>query len=282
MTTTTARRRALWYYFNPAGLALNLWAHHGALWQFTRRQVALRVKGSYLGALWMVFNPLLMLSLYTFVFGVVLQNRYGVTPTESAADFTLGLFLGLTLHGLIAESLGLAPSLIVNQTNLVKKVVFPLEILPLAACGAAFVNFLVSLALVLTGLFIFRGGLPASAVWLPLTAAPVLLLGAGLTWLFSALGVFLRDLGQVVGFLSLGLLYASAIFYAVDQIPEPVYAFLRFNPLLHAVDLSRHALLWGHAPAWEPLAYLWGCGVGVALLGYAVFMRLKGAFADVL
>jgi lipopolysaccharide transport system permease protein len=264
-----------------APFAAALCQHRELLWQFTVRNVELRHKGSYLGILWSVLNPLLMLALYVLVFGYIFGGSFG-RPGESRLEYGLGIFLGLTLFHFASEVLVTSPAVIVTNPNFVKKVVFPLEVLPAANVGAALFHLLIGLGLALLGVLFYGPGLTVHALWLPVILFPLLLAALGLNWLFSALGVFLRDIGQLMQFLSLALLFASAVFYPVSKIPGAAWTFLRYNPVLLAIELTRDAVLWREPLNFVHLAYLYGFGLVACYAGFAVFRRLKPAFADVL
>ena len=260
----------------------DLWIHRRLLRQFTVRNVEMRHKGSHLGLLWSIFNPLLMLGLYVVVFGFIFDGKFGVLPNETRADYALGIFFGLTLFQFIGEILGIAPTIIVGNPNFVKKVVFPLEVLPIANVGAAAYHLMISLGLALISLFVFTHNIHLELLWLPVIVLPVLLLGMGIAWFFSAIGVFLRDIGQVMQFLSLALMYSSAVFFSASKIPEPMWIFLRFNPLLLSIELIRNTALWGHPMNYTHLSYLYAVGLITCIFGHQVFRKLKPAFADVL
>lgn len=264
-----------------APFAADLCQHRDLLWQFTVRNVELRHKGSYLGLFWSLLNPLLMLALYVLVFGYIFGGHIG-RPDESRLEYGLGIFLGLTLFHFASEVLVTSPNVIVTNPNFVKKVVFPLEVLPAANVGAALFHLLVGLSLALLGVLLFGGGLTWSALWLPVILLPLVLACLGLNWLFAALGVFLRDIGQLMQFLSLALLFASAVFYPVTKIPAAAWTVMRYNPVLLAIELTRDAVLWREPLNFVHLAYLYVFGLLACSIGYAVFRRLKPAFADVL
>lgn len=258
-----ARRRDLW-------------------WQFTVRTVEMKHRGSYLGVVWTVVNPLLMMGLYLFVFGMIFGGSYHVLPDETKLDYAFGLFLSLTFFNVLAETIGIAPTLIVTNPNLVKKVVFPLEILPLAQLGASWFNFLISLSLLLIGALCFGRGLaPHGLLWLPVIILPHLLLTIGLGWFLSALGVFFRDVQHAVQFAAQVILYGSAVFFS-PRIITPPWAFLKWNPFLHTIDLARDALLWGVPVNLRHLAYTYCCGALVFAFGYWFFRKMQPAFADVI
>lgn len=266
----------------PFSFALDLWRNRELLWQFSLREVELRHKGSHLGLIWSVLNPLLMLSLYVFVFGYIFGGRFGILPNETRIDYALGVFLGLSLHQFLSETIAISPNLIVQNPNFVKKVVFPLEILPASSVSAATFHLVISLSLVLAGVAIFGEGLSADVFWLPVILLPIMLTALGLAWTIAAFGVFLRDLSQLTQFLSLALMYASAVFYSAHKIPMVIWQVLRFNPLLLAIEQARNAVLWHRPVNLSHLGYLYIFGIGACMLGYFVFRRLKPAFADVI
>ncbi len=261
---------------------LNLWHRRELFRQFIVRNVKARHRGRGLGALWLVVNPLMMLSLFVFAFGVVFGGRF--KADESTLDYALGVFLGLSVLGLVSGVIGAAPGIIVGQPNFVKKVVFPLEILPAATAGALGFDLLVGLALAFAGVAWVGDGFTASVLWTPVILAPVFLLALGLAWFFSALGVFVRDIAQLGGFLGLALLYASGVFYSADKAREAapaIWTMLKWNPLIHVIDGLRKVTLWGLEPDLRTLGYTWVCGILAFLFGAWFFHRLRPAFADV-
>lgn len=265
-----------------APFAAALWQHRELLWQFTLRNVELRHKGSHLGLIWSFLNPLLMLGLYVLVFGYIFGGSFGVLPNETRVDFGLGIFFGLTLFHFVAEVLGGSPGIIVGNPNFVKKVVFPLEILPAASVLGAVFHMLISLALLLGGILLLGPGLGPTSLWLPVILLPMILLSLGVSWLFSALGVFFRDVGQIMQFLTMALMFSSAVFYSAQKIPAAAWAYMRFNPVLLAIELSRDAALWGRPINLHHLAYLYAFSIAACYLGYLAFRKMKPAFADVL
>lgn len=259
-----ARRRELW-------------------WQFTVRAVEMKHRGSHLGVVWALLNPLLMLALYGVVFGVFFKNRFHVLPDETGIDFALGVFLGLILFHIIAETLAASPVIVTGSPNLVKKVVFPLEVLPLSQLGALWFNALISLVLLLVGTLVVGRGLTLEGVlWLPLILLPHALLSAGLAMWLSALGVFFRDITQIVSFASQIILYASAVFYATTLVPEAVWTFLRWNPVLQTIHLARDVLLWNRPIDLGNLGYTYLTGTIALATGWFFFRKVQSAFADVL
>ena len=260
----------------------DFYRHRDLLWQFTLRDIQLRHRGSFLGMLWAVLTPLLMMALYYFVFGLIFGRSYGVLEQESEIEFALGLFLSLNLYQFMAEVLMVAPLVIVNRPNLVKKVVFPLDIIPAATLGAALFHLLISLGLFIVGLAVFGNGFNVNNLWFPVILLPLLFLTMGLSWLLASLGVFLRDISHIMQVVTTVILYASAVFYSASMVPTEIWEFLKFNPLIHIIELSRNVLLWNLSIDLNYLVYLYGLGLLTLFLGYGVFQKLKPAFADVL
>ncbi len=255
------------------------------LWQFLLRNVKQRHRGSILGAFWLIANPLLMLGLYVFAFGIVFGGRFTDSPDESTLDYALGVFLGLSVLGLVSGTIGVSPGIIVGQPNFVKKVVFPLEILPTAMIGALSYDLLIGLGLCLTGVCFLGSGISQNFLLIPIIIGPVFLIALGFSWFFSALGVFIRDVNHLASFLGLALLYASGVFYSAEKAkvaaPE-LWKFLQWNPLLQIIDSLRKVTIWGSHPDWGAVGYAWCFGIVVLLGGSWFFYRLRPAFADVL
>ncbi|MGF1531033.1 MAG: ABC transporter permease [Puniceicoccaceae bacterium] len=266
----------------PTAVFRDLWVNRILIFQFSRRSIQARHKGSFLGAGWTVLNPLLLMCLYSFVFGVIFNGRYGAFEDETALDYALGVFLSLTLFQLLAEVFGVSITLIVSNGNLVKKVVLPLQVLPVAAVGAAVYHFLIGLILVFVAVVVFEGVPGPEALFFPLLIFPVVFLALGVAWFFSALGVYIRDLGQLVQFLSLTLMYSSAIFYSQQMVPEGIWQVLRWNPLVHIVEQARGVALWGRPLELGPYLYALGTSLLVFYGGFYFFRKLKRGFADVL
>ena len=264
---------------------INLFIKRELLWQFLVRNIKSRHRGSILGAFWLLVNPLLMLALYVFAFGVVFGGRFTDSPEESTLDYALGVFLGLSVLGLISGTIGSAPGIIVSQPNFVKKVVFPLEILPAASVGALAYDLIIGLALCFGGIALVGPGLSFSSLYALLILGPVFLIALGLGWFFAALGVFIRDINQLGSFLGLALLYSSGVFYSAEKAkntaPE-IWTFLQWNPLLQMIDSLRQVVLWGGVPNWGSIAYCWLFGFACLGIGAWFFNRLRPAFADVL
>ncbi len=267
---------------NPATLIKQVLKHRHLTWQLTKRQVIGRYKGSYLGIGWSFLYPLLMLVAYTFIFSVVFKARWNMSLEESKVEFALTLFCGLIAYQLFSENVTRAPGLILEHPNYVKKVIFPLEILPLTVLGASLIHSLISVVILLLGTTLLMGKLSASIVYLPLILLPLLLLSLGLSWVLASLGVFIRDLQHLVSVVIQLLLFMSPIFYPVTALPEAFRPWMLANPLSSFIDNFRRVLLWDLAPDWQ--WWSWGTLLTglFALTGYWWFKKTEKAFADVI
>jgi len=261
--------------------ARSIWSNRKLISSMVRRDILSRSRGSFGGAMWAFLNPLLLMATYFFVFGVVLQTKFGEDTSRSG--YVLYFLAGMLPWLPFAEAVGRSPYVVIEHRNFVKKLVFPLETLPVNLVIAGVVTEAFALAIFVSGLVAARGALPWSVVWLPALIVPQLLLAAGLCWFLSALGVFVRDLGQIIGFLLTLWFFLTPICYPESQkIPPAVAHILGYNPILVLVRGYRAIFLEGHAPAFGPLVAIWiGSGL-VALLGHAWFHRLRRSFADVI
>lgn len=275
------QKETWWSLLSPVALVRKLYQQRVLLRQFTWRNIEIQHKGSKLGLLWALLSPFLLFCAYAFVFVVIFKGHFGVVPTETRMDYSIGLFLSLALLQLLQEALTVSPMTIVQNPNYVKKVVFPIEILPVAAFGAAFFRCLVSLGFVAVACAAWGPGLSSSAFWLPFVVLMLGLLCLGIGWILAALGVFLRDLMPLMQFFSVLLMFMSAVFYSAAQIPH-AFSFLQLNPLLIAIETCRDVLLWHIQPTVGNLVYLGTVSVLTCFLGHALFCAVKPAFADVL
>ena len=260
----------------------NLWSHRRLISQFAKRSIDLRHKGSYLGVGWSIISPLLLLGLYVLVFGYIFGGSFGILPNESKIDYALGIFMGLSIFHFAAEVMGTSTMAVITNPNLVKRVRFPVEILPLAQVAASFKHLMISLALVIAGAGLFGSGSLAGVIWLPAILLPLTLFLLGISWFLSAMGVFFRDTTQVLPFLTMALMFASAVFYPASRIPSDAWFFLRLNPLLIAIEQARNTALWNLPANAHHLGYLYLVGVLSLITGYLTFMRLKSSFADMI
>lgn len=269
---------------NPVTIIKSIYARHDLLLQIVRRQIELDFKGSYLGVAWTVLEPLLILAIYALVFGVFLGARFMGHQQESGFEFAMALFLGLAIFNLLSDVFGRAPTAITAVPNYVKKVVFPVELLPLAVVLTSVTRFLISLGLLVLALLISGVAFKLSSMLLLVVMMPVFLLSIGLAWLLAALGVFVRDVAKTMKLVSLVLLYGSAIFYPPTLIREKgglAWSILEWNPILQAVDMARRVMLWDMPLDTGKLLYLYVLGILVFVSGYAFFMAVRPAFSDV-
>src|SRR3954468_20545759 len=267
---------------DPWRMVIGLWRHRELIAQFTHRNIELRHRGSRLGAFWALLNPLSMLALYFMVFGLFFKQTFQVVPGETRYDFSLAMFLGLALFHVFAETLALAPSVITANPNFVKKVVFPLEVLPVAAIGSSAFHLGVSLILVLVG-SAFGSTIHPSLhmLWLPVLVVPLLLVALGVAWILAAVGVFLRDISQIVAFVSTALLFATAVTMPPETIPAE-YHFLHYNPLFQIIALGRRVVLWQQPMPLDKLACVYAAGVVIFAVGAGFFSLLRRSFAEVI
>ena len=248
----------------------------------SRRDIASRYKGSVIGLGWSFFNPLLMLAVYTFVFSIVFKARWGIQGGETRLDFALLLFAGLIIHALLSDVLIRSSDLIIQNTNYVKKVVFPLESLSVIAMGTAIFHACVSCIILLVATFFVRQGLNWTVFLIPVVIFPFIMLTIGLSWIISSLGTFLRDIGQTVSILTLVMLFLAPIFYPISAIPEVYHKFILANPLTFIIQQFRAIVIFGQQPDWIGLGLYWICGFVIFCLGYVFFQKCRGGFADVL
>lgn len=256
---------------------------HRALFRaLHRRELASRYRDSFLGSLWMAITPLLMLALYTFVFGVIFKSRWEGMGDGGIGTYAIVLFSGLLLHGLLADTLGRAPRLMLEEPNYVTKVVFPLELLGWVNMLTALVHYLVGLTILLVVIAIVMPPLTLTALWLPVIVAPYMLYLVGIGWALSAVGVYLRDLYLLMNTIISLLLFLSPVFYARDKAPGGMGKWLGLNPLTVPVEQAREILFKHQSPQFGVLAgYALG-GVVVYVLGLVVFQKLRRGFSDVM
>jgi lipopolysaccharide transport system permease protein len=247
------------------------------------RDLAQRYQGAFLGTVWSLIVPLFMLLVYTFVFGTIFHASWeGQANSSSFGQFGLILFAGLTPFNFFSEVVNRGPTLILAVPNYVKKVVFPLEVLPVVAVGTAAINSLISVGLLLVVSLLVRQSIAPTIVLLPLAFLPLLLLCLAASWFLAGLGVYVRDVGQSVGVILQILFFLSPVFYPVSAMPAPFRVWLAYNPLTTILDGFRRVLLWDTLLAWKPWAVWTLVSALAAWLAYAWFMRLKKGFADVL
>jgi lipopolysaccharide transport system permease protein len=264
----------------PAGV---IWSHRELIWDLTRRELSQRYRGSFLGALWSLVIPLVMLLIYTFVFGVVFKARWqDLNQDLPPQEFALILFSGLAAFNVFSEVVNQAPNLIVTHPNYVKKVIFPLEILPIVTLLVALVNSLIMVVLILVGTLIIRGTISGTIYLLPLAYLPLIFLSLALSWFLSSLGVYIRDIGQGISVFVQVLFFLSPIFYPLEAVPGRLRIILGASPLSTIVDGFRSVLLLGNPLPWAAWALWTLFTLLAAWLAFIWFAKTKKGFADVL
>jgi lipopolysaccharide transport system permease protein len=235
-----------------------------------------------MGLAWSFFTPLLMLAVYTFIFSVVFKARWGDGGEESNTGFAVVMFVGMIVHGLFAETLNRAPGMILSNVNYVKKVVFPLEILPVIAMCASLFHTAISLGVLLAAYALFKGFIHWTAIFIPFVLFPLVLLSLGLAWMLASLGVFLRDVGQTIGLLTTVMMFLAPVFYPLAAVPEVFRPLIMLNPLTFIIEQARNSLVWGFLPDWAGLGIYTVVAACIAWAGYAWFQKTRKGFADVL
>lgn len=259
-----------------------LWTNRNLWWRLTEREVLGRYRGSALGLAWSFINPLSMLAVYTFVFSQVFKTRWGGLEQAGPIGFAVNLFAGLIVFNLFSECLNRAPGLIVANPNYVKKVIFPLEILGYVAVGSTLFHALTSLIILLAFELIAFHMLPITILWLPIVWLPLILGTLAFTWLFSAAGVFIRDISQIVSVSLNMLMFLSPIFFPVSALPPKWQPILKLNPLGAVIEQTRRVTIEGDTPDLRFLIFSIIIGTCTCELAFRVFRKSKGAFADVL
>jgi len=266
---------------SPKEMFASIWRNRELTSTLVRREVLGRYRGSIMGILWSFFNPVFMLTIYTFVFSVVFKARWS-GGGDSKTEFALVLFAGLIVFNLVAECVNKSPGLILSNVNYVKKVIFPLEILPVVSLGGALFHALISLAVWLLAYCIFFGVPHLTILLAPLVIIPLLFFILGISWILAALGVYIRDVSQFVGMAMTVLMFLSPIFYPITAIPEKYRFFIELNPISPAIEQIREVLFWGDVPNLQIWTGYLLVSLVVAFLGFAWFQQTRKGFADVL
>ena len=248
----------------------------------TKREVMGRYSGSFIGLAWSFINPLLMLAVYTFLFSVVFKARWNIPSAQSQTDFAVVLFVGLIIYNLFAECINRAPLLVVNHVNYVKKIVFPLEILPCVAICTGLFHTLISFLMLLTIQLFITGSVIWTTIFFPFILIPLILIILGISWFLSALGVYVRDVSQITSFFTTILMFISPVFYSLEALTEKLKPLMLLNPLAFIIEESRKTILLGIPPNWLNLMIYTICSFFIAWGGFWVFQKMRTRFADVL
>jgi lipopolysaccharide transport system permease protein len=267
---------ALWAPF------LCFWRNRNLILELAKRDVVGRYRGSIFGLAWSFFNPLVMLSVYTFVFSIVFQAKWQINTGGSNVDFALMIFAGMIIHSLFAECINKSPTIIIGNVNFVKKVIFPIDILAWVSMGSAIFHFAISLLILVFAHLIFDGLFSWKAFLLPIVIMPLILMTMGISWFLSSLGVYLRDIGQLTSVITTILMFLSPIFFPASAIPEKYSYLIALNPLTTFIEETRNILLFSNMPNWEAIAKSYVISAVVMYLGYVWFQKTRRGFADVL
>ncbi len=263
---------------NPLRIFSDVWRHRYLLGQLIKRDVLLRYRGAMFGVLWIFLSPLFMLAIFAFVFGQVFQTRW---PQQgNGLPFWLLLYSGLITFNVFAETVSRAPAAVRGYPSFVKKIIFPVHILPVVPLGAALVHATFNFLILVVALACV-GGLHSQLMLFPLLLLPVLLLALGLSWFVAAWGVFIKDMTQIVPMFVQMLMFMSPVFYPASAVPEILRPVYQFNPLGVVIETSR-SVVTGQPIFWGD----WGLALGFCLvasmLGYAFFQHSREEFADAL
>ena len=273
----------LWVRFlNPVGPFYNLYRYKDLLRQFVRRDIEGRYKGSHLGLIWSFINPLFMLLIYSFIFSIVFKARWRPQSEINLGEFAITLFAGLIAFNIFSETINRAPGLIIANPNYVKKVIFPLEILPVSLLGSTLFHSLISILILIAGRLLVMGSLSPMVLLLPLILIPLLCLTLGLAWILASLGVFIRDTAYAVTIITQILFFMSPIFYPIEAIPKRFRFIIQINPLSSILENFRNVLIWDRLPDFGGWFLQLFISLGIFIIGYMWFMKTKPGFADVI
>lgn len=250
--------------------------------QMTKRDVISRYRGSLIGLGWSFFNPLLMLAIYTFVFSTIFKARWDVGDDSLRGGFAVILFVGVILHGLLAECINKAPGLVVGNVNYVKRVVFPLEVLSWVTIGSALFHAFISFVVLMLAQLVLGHGIPWTAIFFPIIVLPLVFVAMGFTWLLAATSVYVRDIGMVTGLFATALMFLAPVFYPLSALPVEYRWIVMLNPLTFVIEQGRSVVIAGSQPNWNGLLLYSIVAVFFAWLGFYWFQKTRNGFADVI
>lgn len=267
---------------SPLEIVKSFLRHRSLIWALTKREVVGRYKGSVLGFGWSFARPLFMLTIYALVFGEILQLKWGSSGESSTSEFAIILLAGLLIFDFFSDVVNRSPTLVLANPNYVKKVVFPLEILPFVSIASALIHLFASLLILLLGQLFISHALPWTAIIFPLVLIPLILGCLGAAWFLASLGVYLRDVSQLVGTLTTALLFVSGVFFPASALPQKYRVLLDWNPLSWCIESSRQVLIYAEHPSFSQLSWLILLMSMFAWLGFVWFQQTRRGFADVI
>lgn len=276
--------KGVWFNEGPAAPFDVLWRNRHLIFALAQREFLARYRSNIFGVLWSLLVPLTMLVIYTIVFAYIFPSRWASSAMQLQKEnvFPLLLFSGLLLFALFAEPVTRAPRLVLDNANYVMNMRFPVEIFPWVAVCAAVINFLLGNAVFFLVYFFIIGLPPVTSLFLPLVAFPILLFAVGISWLLASLGVYFRDVGQIVGPVTSALIFLSPVFYPIGALPEKFRFLFYFNPLTPVLEMAKDCIFWGRLPDFPVLIFYIMLGWMVAWLGYNWFRKTQEGFADVI
>ena len=260
----------------------SVWQHRSLLMNLVVHDVRIRYRGSFVGIAWSVLVPLIMLGAYVLVFGLVFTPRWEGAQEGGRFGFAMFVFTGLIVFNLVAETVSRSSSAILENVNYVKKSVFPLEILPISRLGCAVVQAVTSTGVLVLALLASTGRIPASALLAPVVMLPLVIALTGVAWCLAATGVYVRDLGEIVGPALALLMFLSPIFFPVSAVPPSFRWIIEWGPLATPIEQLRRVLIVGRAPDWWQLVIYAGAACAIFAVGFFWFQRTRRGFADVL
>jgi len=258
----------------------HLWKHRELIFQLTRMRILQQYKGSYLGLFWSVLKPLSMMLVYTFVFSVIINAKWHGGASGTHSEFAITLFTGYIAFNIFSESVQAAPSLVLNNPSYVKKVIFPIEVLPVISTFAVVVDSFFSMVILLLGTIFILDTFPWTLVFLPAIYVPLILLSLGFSWFLASLGVFFKDLQHLVFILIQMLFFLTPLFYSLSAVPEAYRKFYIMNPLAAIVNHFRMVILWGEIPPLHEYVSLTLICLVICFAGYRVFARNRTLLSD--
>ncbi|WP_220387766.1 ABC transporter permease [Legionella sainthelensi] len=265
---------------HPAQMFLMLWRHYDLILQLVKRDILMRYRGSFAGILWLILAPLLMLGLYTLVFGVFMHIQWpGVTNNLM---YSLLIYVGLIILNFFSECMSRSPVMIVGNANFVKKVVFPVEIYPWVIVGSALFHAIINTLILALFCFFLLGKVNVTILLLPILFIPLILFALGMSWFLCSAGVYVRDIAHMMAFILQVTMYLSPVFYSISMLPEIFQKLLFINPLTFIIEQARGLVIFGKLPQWESLGIFLIVGVFVAYIGFWGFQKTKDGFADIL
>ncbi|HUC93638.1 MAG TPA: ABC transporter permease, partial [Paenibacillus sp.] len=269
-----------YYFFNPIYFFKHFWQHQNLIRQFTIREIQLKYRGSFLGIIWSFLNPILMLAVYSFVFSVIFEGKWRLS-SNNQFEFSIILFSGLILFGIFTECLNKSPSVVSANVNYVKKVVFPLEILPLVNLITSLAHAMISMVILLIAINLFLDFSSWQVVLSVFSLIPMLMLTLGFSFLISALGVYIKDIAYTVVVFTNILVYLTPVFYPISAVPQFMRDIMYFNPLTMIVENFRNVIIWSNQPSWSGIIIVMIISYTIMVLGLIIFKKLESGFSDI-